>query len=539
MFYSTQIKAVTSSGVVDVQGRNLSFIGYLPVKAGDTVFTDGRFIFGNAPPKGSPTIFSEQSGIPVLGDEDLRGYFTKNGKFKKCNIAGNDWLVNNEKIYTHDDGEENIIDAEIAEDGEIYTVEKKVTQITENDSSSDVLFWYYYSSYYHPYQRQDYYSMLNFERYTRGTDTYQINYQTWWIINPLNNPDYFKDTTPTINQATWVSAQFTEHEIIEKYGDGISRDCDIIIKKNGEEFETLKLSKIVEFAETAAFEYVNVTVPNYTTKNYIKSAANLLNFKISPDRKWELLFEIEIGAEHDYPRPEANHYYSEAVKVREWLGYSTAASHSYFIFKVDSYGNTEKIVEQSSFMPLYLIDNINTSAITIPFKRESGVTHYYGARPPIVPTATFPYDNCLQTGVWWDGGTGEGEETWGTYTVWDSHYWAFAPDYANGTEEIADDFTFPVQDDYQARIINSGDIGNWRLDGIYYGNKKIFDIASSGTDAHKWNMSLDSLKSGKFLFGIHDGALYKIDSNGNATQVGGGLKNFRLRELKKISKAKK
>ena len=58
-------------------------------------------------------------------------------------------------------------------------------------------------------------------------------------------------------------------------------------------------------------------------------------------------------------------------------------------------------------------------------------------------------------------------------------------------------------------------------------------------------MSIVPLKNGKFLFGIRkdeeheiDGALYKVDRDGTVEQVGNGLKNFRLRELKKISKSK-
>lgn len=59
LFYRTQIKSVTDYGAVDMAGKKLQFMGYLPVKAGDWVFTDGRFIFGNVPPRGSPATFGE------------------------------------------------------------------------------------------------------------------------------------------------------------------------------------------------------------------------------------------------------------------------------------------------------------------------------------------------------------------------------------------------------------------------------------------------------------------------------------------------
>ncbi len=135
MFYVTQIKSVGEGGVIDVQGRRLNFIGYLPVKAGDSVYTDGKVIFGNAPPKGAPAIFEEPSGVPVLADEDssgnaeLRGYFTNRGKYKNYRIAGDDWITNSKKKYSHDDGEdETIIDAEITEDGDEIVVKKGIYQ---------------------------------------------------------------------------------------------------------------------------------------------------------------------------------------------------------------------------------------------------------------------------------------------------------------------------------------------------------------------------------------------------------------------------
>lgn len=61
----------------------------------------------------------------------------------------------------------------------------------------------------------------------------------------------------------------------------------------------------------------------------------------------------------------------------------------------------------------------------------------------------------------------------------------------------------------------------------------------------RFNLSALALKGGElgFLFGIHDGKFFihgnVFDFKDTLKQVGDGLKNFRLRELKKISKAKK
>ena len=127
MFYSTQIKSVGYGGVFDVSGKWLTFIGYLPVRAGDTVFTDGNVIFGNATPRGAAMNFflkRELKGVPVLGisfdsDSELRGYFTSSGLFKSFPIAGVDWIVNSQNAYAHDLSydENEILDAYISDDG--------------------------------------------------------------------------------------------------------------------------------------------------------------------------------------------------------------------------------------------------------------------------------------------------------------------------------------------------------------------------------------------------------------------------------------
>ncbi len=53
----------------------------------------------------------------------------------------------------------------------------------------------------------------------------------------------------------------------------------------------------------------------------------------------------------------------------------------------------------------------------------------------------------------------------------------------------------------------------------------------------RFNFSVAQLKNNAVLFGEHGGKLIKYDDG--YSQLGDGLKNFRLRELKRISKAKK
>lgn len=120
MFYSTTIKSVGYGGALDIYGNWLTFIGYLPVQVGDTVFTDGTVIFGNVPPRSSVTnIALEASGIPVLC-ANLRGYFNKHGVFKSYSIAGELWIVNSNEIFAHDLSydDNEIIDAFISHSGQ-------------------------------------------------------------------------------------------------------------------------------------------------------------------------------------------------------------------------------------------------------------------------------------------------------------------------------------------------------------------------------------------------------------------------------------
>lgn len=541
MFYSTKIQSIENGFAIDEQGKALRFIGYLPVKEGDTVYTDGNVIFGNAPPRGGVFIPDVSGGIPVIGSE-LRGYFTPQGKFKNFKIKGDKWLTNDKKFYAHEQGNSDIIDAEISADGGVYTVEKKITDFETLTDKGNILFYCYASKYYFNYQIRRYYIMVNLPRYNRGIDTILGGYIPWWNLSWEKNCDYVKSKVPLVKEAVWERNpyRFTDGEFIDKDGDAILRDCRLIIKKDGNAAAVLNLSKLVEPAEQAAIDYVNITVPNRSFKEYIKSRANLLNFKIMPDGKWSALLLIEIGAERDFPMPDMNSY-DGLFKYLNSLGYASTAAHSLFMFKVDSDGNAEKLAEWSEFFPLWLIDNIRYRAVILRIEHHEQEDVHAPVPFTRNPT-TFPYEDyelVSAAGGWIDNETEWDEYGYTLFTVYDSRLMPDAPDYDNDVEEF-NEFYFPVQDGYQAKITNSGDIDTWQLDGIYNGNKQLFDAGGiGGTDAHKWDMSFATLKGGDFLFGIRGDALYKIGDDGNIEIVGDDLKNFRLRELKRISKAKK
>ena len=69
-------------------------------------------------------------------------------------------------------------------------------------------------------------------------------------------------------------------------------------------------------------------------------------------------------------------------------------------------------------------------------------------------------------------------------------------------------------------------------------------IKSEGTDESQFeedlriNFNFTKLKGGKYLISARGGKLIKFDDKGNIETIGDDLKNFRLRELKHISKAK-
>ena len=268
MFYKTQIQSVTNGGAVDVNGRSLRFIGYLPVKAGDIVFTDGNVIFGNAPPKGAPAVSDMPSGIPVLADYDssganeLRGYFTDRGKYKPNKIKGDMWLVNDKKTYKHDTDDSNIIDAEIAADGSLYTVEKIDTQSgTDND---DV--------------------------YTYSVDGKTACTFSLGVFSRSGARDYY--TIPlTISFAEAHYARFND----------IRKDSALIIRKGDNKVTTLKLSSLCKSVEGEVRAGVNfLDIPSLTHEDHIKSRAILHNFKILPDGNWEALIWCEVWAERRF-----------------------------------------------------------------------------------------------------------------------------------------------------------------------------------------------------------------------------------------------
>ena len=90
MFYQTRLKSVSAGGAIDAAGKRLTFVGNNPAQVGDTVWTDGKIIFGHVTLRSTPLIIVERGGVPVaFADREgnyLFGYFTPNGDFKRVDF---------------------------------------------------------------------------------------------------------------------------------------------------------------------------------------------------------------------------------------------------------------------------------------------------------------------------------------------------------------------------------------------------------------------------------------------------------------------
>lgn len=123
MYYQTQVKNSKAGSITDVNGKTLYLIGNFDCQEGDSVWTDGQFVFGHTPARSTPLVFTDNSGIPV-SFEDSRGYIKPNGKFKEKDISSADWIVNTDRIFEsgNDAEDAETIDAEINNNGDLVTV---------------------------------------------------------------------------------------------------------------------------------------------------------------------------------------------------------------------------------------------------------------------------------------------------------------------------------------------------------------------------------------------------------------------------------
>ena len=576
MFYSTQIKSVGYGGAYDISGKWLAFIGYLPVKVGDTVYTDGNVIFGNVAPKGSNwniTLLA-QPGIPVLAD-NLRGFFTKAGIYKSYPIAGENWIVNGNSTYFHDIGNAEIIDADIALDSGsneigLFTVEKEL-KIFGQFSAGNTLY----------YQQRS-----------------RAGYRHTYYSSSLDNIHALNSNYPIYETTIFTEDVDKQYDYL-KQGNNIFSDCYLTFRKSSNaKSQVVKLSEIVASIETLTRGKIDIDIPDHEYTDDIISKASIRNFKVNPDGSWVALIEGAICAERRFYEkthtikcqqihssssekipvdqtdtlPEGSlkaaiknlissvitpthyvvdtHNYSYTETVEDYTTPSSTFAIENYLFKVTSTGDVEKIFLNGRYIPLYFIDIID----------ELGTNYQL-----VVEDGTFPVYSCSNNGTYYSGTliyVFEPQVAWlpanaaatiderqriyivrSTYR-YNSRNLDDAPNYDNGELYSVEYFAFPIQDDYFAKIVPYIESTSCSLnfDGIFETSEHL-GVNSSSTLSKIFsasaNLSVVPLKNSIFLFGDRfSGNLYKLTTSGSATLVGRGFKNFRLRELDDISKAR-
>ena len=98
-----KVRSLCVGGLIDEQGRFLKVIGNLPIKEGETVWTDGNIAYGHIPIKSTVKPFWADGGYPVLAD-GINGYIRESGtyKAKELNLKNepNTYLMNTKnKIF--------------------------------------------------------------------------------------------------------------------------------------------------------------------------------------------------------------------------------------------------------------------------------------------------------------------------------------------------------------------------------------------------------------------------------------------------------
>lgn len=142
--YPTTVKSVGSGGVVGADGKILTCMGSLPVQPGDTIYTDGRVVYGHVPIRAQSLVIGLERLIPFYAKEEWEatfdnpydvksGGFTRTGKVqfhnKKLNkylgyIDDMGWLyVEDNVIYGNLGLNDNMVLDMRCTDSVIYTAE--------------------------------------------------------------------------------------------------------------------------------------------------------------------------------------------------------------------------------------------------------------------------------------------------------------------------------------------------------------------------------------------------------------------------------
>lgn len=535
MFYATKIVSVGNGYVVDARGNTLYFAGYLPVKVGDTVFTDGNIVFGNSKPKGSVITANEPSGIPVISDY-LRGYFKLDGSFKQFNIKGDNWLVNDKKIYAHDGDDTNIIDAEIATDGLLFSA------LLEQDIDSCLI-----------------------SIFKNATLVEQIN-----IYSLLAN--FINETLDAVNidleGLDFVSDDTSIHPSVSNFKLSPDGSWSLLLSAN--------------ISATRTWHYVNTRWSFTFAKEHIRKF-HVFDSLPTPSEFFAMAYELigDIGIDLDleskmqvpssaWRQLGLDINLDKYTPIFSWnestLQTGSLTANSRWLLKFSSSGHVDKIAEKKWYEPTwiqqYSSSNLFTTSSTQsipnppsdsskPYEEIIAVTPGYSSSPFVTGSV-----KAVNVTGYVDGipiAVDSGQEASFSQTE-QSYYYLTSRRYrlASGEKLLPihqdfDDidnklrfFTFPIQDGFEALLENFNDnIDSWRLAQIYAPDNNTVSYAFRYfTHAHKWNMAIAPLNNNQFIFAAHNNGLYLINPDRSFSLIDSGVKNFRLRTLKKIRKAK-
>lgn len=606
MFYVTTIQSVRGNLAVDTQGKALSLIGYLPVQAGDSVFTDGTVIFGHAPPKGETILLDEElSGIPLLGDScllndgELRGYFTRQGKYKQFKVFQDDWIVNSEKDFAHGNdfqSDEKIIDAEITANGDEFIV----TGGIYHDRRSPLLSCYVLKPF-------------NDDRLFVWEIPRLISFFGTFFVSQYLGSDYFPDSKKPASifrngqnensldlqpyardveeRALLAAQKIMEQQYTEEDIENNDIRTILISKKNPnydwdfdyyETYSYRHVEKIYEirsesdhpWAPAGTLDEPLSQLPRRPEQPFIAyTTAYVLTCSVGDNGFDGIVFAASYGYCFPYIKPGmAELFYTIGIThLYEWKCVPFGASCLYRINSSEispiafrDFGGIDSdivvIKEDTAFLQTITVGHAtNTPVSTVLDTRHLSLL---SGLPALELDENFllPVGNGFYH-----------MDTFGRLTFFNSDRQKIADNIP-----VHDDFfhvevehgEFDETDIYNARFNNKPwlvcnvyssdgkvqkthmDIGAGAPDGIIAeSDKQPVDVAPlDGYYIKQSNGSLVPLqftplffqfKNGSYLYGVKGGKLFFKKKNGEELLIGDGLRNFRLRELKDMSKAKK
>lgn len=599
MFFATQIKSLGNGGAIDMQGRKLIFIGYLPCQVGDWVYTDGNVIFGNAPPKGSPMIFDVPKGVPVLGDtyllsseqEALRGYFTRNGKYKRYDVAIDDWIVNSEKKFLHGSetfDRQEIIDADIAEDGGNIIATKGFYEnsrflvmyhpaISLRDSRTWGGYWDYVSFDMHDYNPHTIiYHSITGEEWVEVIKFSGSNAEAYWspICTPAAQPIASKQILGSgENILESISAKIFINDTqcytldFAPYAEDVESRALICAEKLMEQsWDTESYHPYYSYEGQSFYVYQHPeekqTISLRPDKPFIAhTRAHILTVSVDVNGFNAIIFATSYGFCFPYIQSRLKRYIATSSgfrkTLREWkcipFGFScfyqvqstgeseleplafrdyggidtdlTVLGDEFDGFLVDQVsgatgGRVSSIIKQRH---LELVTNFVTQDLEYLFPVGSGfytmdkygLLCFYNSEKNLVanniPVHKDFYHVEIQTGL-------------------------FQPEsylfYLNDKPEIEYN-VYTTDGNIEEKIYDELQDTIPPMDGYYI--KKLDDTF----EPLQFTPLFYEFKDGSYLYGIRGGKLYFKNKDGEQIEVADGVKNFRLRELKNMSKAKK